>query len=136
MQALAFHNISNSNSIFKTYDSIFNSSNPAFTSDTSTHCTASAPTSNNHTLTVLYTNCRSMSPKIDHLLPCNCHICETWLDENISNDELFTLSYSHICHDRTKNGDGIALYITDIIPFRLLAINTLDIQSVIGLGLH
>ena len=116
--SLPYNNILNSDSIFNTSDSIFNTSNPTSASDTSTDCTALIPPSNNHTLTVLYSNCRSILPKNDHLRllvtaqnPHIIAICETWLDNNISNDELFIPGYSLIRHDRTRNGGGIALYI-------------------------
>ena len=60
-EALPYHNVSNS-------DSIFNTSNPASVLNTSAHpSTTSAPQSPSPSLTVLYTNCRNILPKLDHL---------------------------------------------------------------------
>lgn len=77
-------------------------------------------------LTVLYTNCRSLSPKDQLRLLVSAHtphlicVCETWLDENISDSELFIPSYCLVCHDRDRHGSGIAIYIQESIPFSIL----------------
>jgi len=98
-EALPYHNVSNS-------DYIFNTSNPASVLNTSAHhSTTSAPQSPSPSLTVLYTNCRSILPKLDHLRilvtahnPHIIAICETWLDANITNDELLIPGFSVIHH--------------------------------------
>ena len=77
-----------------------------------------------HQLTILYANCRSLLPKIDHLrLLAAAHgphliaICKTWLDKTISNDELFIPDFSLIHRDRDRHGGGIAMFIHESLSF-------------------
>ena len=86
----------------------------------STHNTTINPTIND--LKVMYTNCRSLPPKINdfrtlvsseklHILA----ICEPWLDSSIADTELHIPDYKIVRWDRDRPGGGIALYIsTDI----------------------
>ena len=119
--ALPFHDISNS-------DSIFDPSNPDLSHDSiHTHGATQLiqPFPSNH-FTVLYANCRGILPKIDHLrLLSTAHnphiisICETWLDNTISDNELYIPGFSLIRRDREGRGGGIAIFIHDSIIFSI-----------------
>ena len=69
-ESLPFFDVSNSDSIFNTSDSIFNTS----TADSlgNTDPTTSTSLHPPHSLTVFYTNCRSLLPKIDHIRLNSC----------------------------------------------------------------
>ena len=67
---------------------------------------------------VLYYNVRSLLPKIDELRavcetskPDVICIVETWLDHNITNNELAIQGYQLFRLDRNRHGGGIALYV-------------------------
>ena len=69
-ESLPFFNVSSSDSVFNTSandhpDSIFNTSNASGGDDASHQSLHTACTS--HQFSALYTNCRSLSPKLDHL---------------------------------------------------------------------
>ena len=124
-ESLPFFDVSNSDSIFNTSDSIFNTSTADSPGDTEpTTSTSSHPPLS---LTVFYTNCRSLLPKIDHIrLLASVHqphiisICETWLDESISNDEVFIPGFTLIRRDRNRHGGGIAIFIYNSVRFTIL----------------
>ena len=44
-------------------------------------------------------------------------LCETWLDETISDEELYIDGYTLTRRDRNRNGGGVAIYTQDTIPF-------------------
>jgi len=76
---------------------------------------------------ILYTNCRSIVPKIDELraLVSTHHphiicLCETWLDDSITDSELFIPTFHIVRRDRNRHGGGIAIFIHDSIPFKIL----------------
>ena len=82
---------------------------------------------NHKSLTVLYTNCRSLSAKSDELkLSVSMHnphlvcVCETWLDESIPDNEVTLPGYCLIRRDRDRHGGGVAMFIHDTIPFSIL----------------
>ena len=71
-------------------------------------------------LTILYTNCHILLPKLDFLraeaLSSRPHVIvltETWIDLSISNHEIFIPGYSPIHRDRSCHGGGILLYISE-----------------------
>ena len=112
-EALPLADISSSDSIFNTSTSSTNSSDTSYQS-----------LSPSQQVLVFYSNCRSLSPKLDHLRllaeasrPLIICLCETWLDESISNDEIFIPGFSLIRRDRDRHGGGIAMYIHDSVPF-------------------
>ena len=112
-ESLPFINVSNSDSIFNTSDSfspVGSQGDAEPTSSTHSHPPRS--------LTVLYTNCRSLLPKINHVrLHVTVHhphiisICETWLDESISSHESFIPGFSLVHRDRDRHGGGVAIFI-------------------------
>ena len=123
-KSLPFFDVSDSDSVFNTSDSIFNTStadslgNTEPTTSTSSHPPLS--------LTVFYTNCRSLLPKIDHVrLLASVHqpriifICETWLDESISNDEVFIPGFTLVRGDRDRHGGGVAIFIHNSVQFTI-----------------
>ena len=131
-EALPFFDTSNSDSIFNTSTNSLN---------TSASCTFQTETpTNNHPqystprrqgpqpqFNILSLNCRSLLPKIDHLrltakatLPHIISICETWLDNTISDAELSIEDYSLVRRDRTRHGGGIAIFVQNCIPFSVV----------------
>lgn len=103
-ESLPFHNISSSDSVF----------------DISIHSGSLDPPAPVYQppqkLSVLYTNCRSLLPRIDYFRalaasesPHLLGICET-LDNSITNDELHIPQYDLHHRDRNRHGGGIAIY--------------------------
>ena len=81
-------------------------------------------------LTILYTNCHILLPKLDFLraeaLSSRPHVIvltETWIDLSISNHEIFIPGYSPICRDRSCHGGGILLYISESLIINSTNIN-------------
>ena len=79
---------------------------------------------------ILYTNCRSLLPKLDSLrveaLSSRPHVIaltETWIDSSISDHEIFIPGYSSVRKDRSRHGRGILLYITESITINSININ-------------
>jgi len=130
-EALPLWNISNSDSFFDTSlktSNISAAATPAGAS-TSCHAVAQPPPGDSQPLsfTALYTNCRSLLPKLDHLRllasarkPHIITVCETWLDASISNAELRIPDFSLVQHDRDRHGGGVAIYINETIPFSVI----------------
>ena len=86
------------------------------------------PPPSSHNLNILYTNCRSVLPKIDELRclasqhsPHIICLCETWLDDTILDCELNIPSFSIVRRDRCRNGGGIAIYIHESITFKVVS---------------
>ena len=46
-------------------------------------------------------------------------VCETWLDENVSNDEIGVRGYTILRKDRDRHGGGVLLYIKDSLAFNM-----------------
>ncbi len=87
-------------------------------------------TPNQNSLNILYTNCRSLFPKVDELRcltsqqpPNIIFLCETWLDDTILDGELFIPSFSLVRRDRSRHGGGIAIFIHDSTPFKVLSVH-------------
>jgi len=79
-------------------------------------------------LNILYTNCRSLYNKLDDLrcltlqhLPHIICLCETWLDDTILDNELLIPSFVLVRRDRNRNGGGVAIYIHESIPFKIIS---------------
>ena len=96
------------------------SNSPSYpdTSDSSI-CSAHPP----RLLKILYTNCRSLPPNLDSLrayaashTPDIIALCETWIDDTISDFEIFIPEYFVIRRDRNRHGGGVLLYIKENIP--------------------
>ena len=69
-------------------------------------------------LSVYYTNCRSLLPKMDELRclaidrrPDIMALVETWLDESVLPREVAISGYCLMRRDRTRHGGGVALYV-------------------------
>ena len=78
-------------------------------------------------LNLLSLNCRSLFPKIDDLRllalsdpPDIIAVCETFLDQSISSSELAIANLTLIRRDRNRHGGGVALYIREDLPFRVI----------------
>ena len=76
-------------------------------------------------LRIYHLNIHSLCNKLDELrLFCNEYkpyillLNETWLDENISDDELHLTSYNIIRRDKDSFGGGVAVYIDEQLQFR------------------
>ena len=125
--ALPFYNVSDTDSVFHPH---LNWCSPATFHQ--------SPFDSSQPLSVLYTNCRSILSKIDYLhllVPIYTHhiiaVCETWLDDNISNDKLYIPGFSLLRRDRHRHVGGIAFFIHDCIPFIAHANHsTLELSSV------
>jgi len=82
-------------------------------------------------------NIHSLRNKMDELrLLCEEYkphvLClnETWLDENISDEELRLTGYNIIRSDRDCLGGGLAVYIADHLQFNLISIeNSSNIEA-------
>ena len=55
--------------------------------------------------------------------PTSYSICETWLDDSISNDELHINGYSLTRRDRDRHGGGVAVYIHESITMSMRLIH-------------
>ena len=60
--------------------------------------------------------CRDKSVQANSLSPCIIALTETWLDGNISDNELCIPCYSVIRRDRNRHGGGVLLYIRSDLP--------------------
>ena len=124
-EALPFFNTSNSDSIFNaSTSSLTNTSEDANSCPTNHNVPPHSTPAPKHSLNFLSLNCRSLCPKIDDLRllaeaksPHVILLCETWLDDSISNDEICINNYNLIRRDRSRHGGGIAMYVRDNIPF-------------------
>ena len=130
-EAIPFHNVSNSDSVFNaSADAIIDTSgnedpltpNDTISADNKNRLPQSPSPPN--ALTILYTNCCSLLPKLDHLRllastqnPHIIGITETWLDDSISDSELMVPGYQLVRRDRDRHGGGIAMFVQDHLPF-------------------
>ena len=98
---------------------------------------ASVPSHKVKGLKCYHLNIHSLRNKMDELcLFCNEYkphvLClnETWLDENISDEELRLRNYNIIRRDRDCLGGGVAVYIADHLKFNLINIeNNSNIEA-------
>ena len=70
----------------------------------------------------MYFNCRNILPKLDEFValcaannPDVICIVETWLCEDVSDNEVSIPDYSIVRLDRNRHGGGVALYIHNSI---------------------
>ena len=131
-EAIPFHDVSSSDSIFNvSADAIIDTSaddNSLTPSNTISGNENRQPQSSSppNALSILYTNCRSVLPKLDHLRllastqnPHILAVTETWLDNSISDSEVMVPGYQLVRRDRNRHGGGIAMYIQDHLPFTI-----------------
>ena len=78
-------------------------------------------------LHVLYYNARRLLPKLNELCttvtleqPHIMCVLKTWLSPDITDNELQISGYQLVRLDRNRNGGGIAMYVSDVFPFRVL----------------
>ena len=90
--------------------------------DTSEPASSDVSLDNCHPCSIMYSNCRSLLPKLDALRvraasssPDIIALTETWLDHSISNSELFIPGYVIVRKDRKRHGGGVLAYIKDSI---------------------
>ncbi|XP_064393634.1 uncharacterized protein LOC135341084 [Halichondria panicea] len=114
--ALPFHDSSTLNSTI--------SSTSCSTSDS---ISSSLASSHGRDCTIVYTNCRSVLPKMDILRthaasfgPDVYALTETWLDDSISDIEIFIPDYTIIRRDRNRHGGGVLLYVRESTPVELV----------------
>ena len=86
----------------------------------------------------IHLNARSLLPKISELKIIACKtkaavisISETWLDDSVTDAEIWIENYSIVRKDRTRNGGGVCSYIRDDISFTLVQdISVNELESV------
>ena len=122
-QALPFHDASLSTSISSSVTAPTVSESSAFTHFNPRH------------LSILYFNARSLLPKMDefHTL-CVSHkyvVVETWLSACVSDQELLTPGYSLAHKDRNRHSDGVAIFVTAYIPFKLLHFSHQELKLIL-----
>lgn len=78
-------------------------------------------------------NVRSILPKIDEirlLLSSTSldilSVCETWLDNSVTDNEISVSGYSVVRKDRNRHGGGVLVFVKDGIKFELLSYASLD----------
>lgn len=80
-----------------------------------------------HGLSIYYSNCRSILPKMDELRvvadstrPDFIALTETWLGPDIFSSEVAIPSYQLIRRERSRHGGGISLFVSDsvVVTFR------------------
>ena len=76
---------------------------------------------------VMYFNCRSILPKSDELAalcaannPDAVCLVETWLSDDVLDNEIFIPNYSIVRLDRNRHGGGVAIYIHCTITYNVL----------------
>lgn len=130
-EAVPFHDVSSSDSIFNaSADAIIDTSadddslTPRNTISGNENQQLQSPP---NALSILYTNCRSVLPKLDHLRllastqnPHLIAVTETWLDDTISDNEVTIPGYQLVRRDRNRHGGGIAILIQDHLPFTVI----------------
>lgn len=82
---------------------------------------------NSGQLSILYYNARSILPKLNNLAasclalkPDIVCIVESWLCNDISDNEIALPYYSSVRSDRNRHGGGILLYIKDNLPYNVV----------------
>ena len=72
---------------------------------------------------IVYANCRSLVPNLEslraHASSCKSEVIalsETWLDDSITDCEIFIPDYFMIRRERNHCGGGVLLYINERIP--------------------
>ena len=89
-------------------------------------------------LKVAHINVRSLCSKIDEIqyLVTNSAVdifcvCETWLDDTVTNSEVHIDGYTVLRKDRNRNGGGVAMYVKNGIDFQTRDdLTQYDIESV------
>ena len=76
---------------------------------------------------IIYYNGRSLLSKIDELRlvseatkPDIISLVETWLDNDVLNNEIFLSNYQLLRLDRNRHGGGIALYLRNVFSCNVL----------------
>ena len=89
-------------------------------------------------ITLLHFNARSLFPKLDHLKveceilkPHIVCITESWLDKDVTDDELLINSFKLLRLDRNRHGGGIALYIQNIFPHSVHFVGNCSLECII-----
>ena len=89
-------------------------------------------------INILYYNVRSLLPKIDNLRILCCAyspdiICvvESWLDSNISDQEISLQGYSIFRLDKSRHGDGILLFIKSVFTCSVLFNGTAKFEFIV-----
>ncbi len=86
----------------------------------------------------MYFNCRSILPKLDELATlCSADnpdiVClvETWLCDDVLNNEVCIPNYSIIRHDRNRHGGGVVIYIQNSIRYNVLMSGPANLELLI-----
>ncbi len=88
--------------------------------------------------TILCFNARSLLPKLDNLrAECAFHnplavcITESWLDEEISDNELSINDYCLLRLDRSRHGGGVALYVRDTFLVKTIFVGNHSFECIV-----
>ena len=87
---------------------------------------------------VLYFNARSLLPKLDflrvscvlHSPNCNC-IVESWLNSDISNNELCIDGYTPVRFDKNRHSGGVLFFIKSTYSYSVLFNGSPDLELLI-----
>lgn len=100
--------------------SSFNDSSNVSSASTEPSLTSFGTALSKSGLSIFYSNCRSILPKMADLgfvvsstTPDIIALTETWLDQDIVSSEIAIPSYQLIRRDRSRHGGGICLYVRD-----------------------
>ena len=92
--------------------------------------------SNKENLNILYYNARSLVPKLDELaLLIETHnpdivcIVETWLSDDILDNEISFPGFHVYRFDRNRHGGGVALYIRNHVSAKVLPIQLSNVVN-------
>ena len=92
----------------------------------------------NSSFTILYFNARSLLPKLDflkvlcamHTPDCVC-IVESWISNDIQNNELCINGYDIIHLDRNRHGGGVLFYIKSVFIHSIVFSGSDELELVI-----
>ena len=106
------------------------------TDNTSCHKPNSVnPVNSFSTFSVLYYNARSLLPKLDNLaavcVTCNPDIVcivESWLSDDIQDNEMSLPNYSVVRLDRNRHGGGIVMYIKNTFTYSIVLLGPSDLE--------
>jgi len=103
----------------------------------SSHCD---PKSTSKPVHILYYNARSLLPKFDELCAvaeatCPDVICivESWLSDEISDNELAIDNYQSLRLNRNRHGGGVVMYIHSSLSHQVLSAGANNLELLIGL---
>jgi len=83
----------------------------------------------------VYYNARSLFPRLDHIkieyMEHDVCITETWLDDDISDSELFVPGFVTVRLNHCRHGGGIIMYIKSVFSYNVLFTGDSNFECVI-----